>query len=187
MIESGAKANFVNITQINGLLGQQNVNSARISKLFSGQNSNITGSRTLPHFRRTMHDFVDPYADNLSEYLRDLFESRGFIEESFIEGLKPHSMFFHAMGGRIGVIDTAIKTSGVGYISRRLVKKLEDVHMTYASTVVSAKNAIYSFEYNNGFDPAKTTVIDGQSKFCDINRIVNKLNRQYEIENGIDV
>lgn len=35
--------------------------------------------------------------------------------------------FFHAMGGREGLIDTAVKTSSTGYIQRRLVKAMEDL------------------------------------------------------------
>jgi hypothetical protein len=36
-------------------------------------------------------------------------------------------LFFHAMGGREGLIDTAVKTSSTGYIQRRLVKAMEDL------------------------------------------------------------
>jgi DNA-directed RNA polymerase II subunit RPB1 len=44
-------------------------------------------------------------------------------------------MFFHAMGGREGLIDTAVKTSETGYIQRRLMKALEDVIVKYDATV----------------------------------------------------
>ena len=50
--------------------------------------------RTLPHF--TKYD--------------DSPEARGFVESSFISGLRPEELFFHAMGGRVGLIDTAVKT-----------------------------------------------------------------------------
>lgn len=39
------------------------------------------------------------------------------------------------MGGREGLIDTAVKTSQTGYIQRRLVKALEDVTVCYDGTV----------------------------------------------------
>lgn len=39
----------------------------------------------------------------------------------------PQEFFFHAMGGREGLIDTAVKTSSTGYIQRRLVKAMEDL------------------------------------------------------------
>jgi DNA-directed RNA polymerase II subunit RPB1 len=41
--------------------------------------------------------------------------------------LNPEELYFHAMGGREGLIDTAVKTAETGYISRRLIKALEDV------------------------------------------------------------
>ena len=49
-------------------------------------------------------------------------ESKGFVENSYLAGLTPTEFFFHAMGGREGLIDTAIKTASTGYIQRRLVK-----------------------------------------------------------------
>jgi hypothetical protein len=46
----------------------------------------------------------------------------------FIALLRPlQEFFFHAMGGREGLIDTAVKTSSTGYIQRRLVKAMEDL------------------------------------------------------------
>lgn len=44
------------------------------------------------------------------------------MENSYLKGLTPQEFFFHAMGGREGCIDTAVKTANVGYIQRRLVK-----------------------------------------------------------------
>lgn len=40
---------------------------------------------------------------------------------------QPVEFFFHMMGGREGLIDTAVKTAETGYIQRRLVKAMEDV------------------------------------------------------------
>jgi len=37
-------------------------------------------------------------------------ESKGFVENSFLKGLTPQEFYFHAMGGREGIIDTAVKT-----------------------------------------------------------------------------
>ena len=49
-------------------------------------------------------------------------ESRGFVENSYLAGLTPSEFYFHAMGGREGLIDTAVKTAETGYIQRRLIK-----------------------------------------------------------------
>ena len=46
-------------------------------------------------------------------------------------------LFFHAMGGREGLIDTAVKTSSTGYIQRRLVKAMEDLMIRCAMTVIA--------------------------------------------------
>ena len=88
-------------------VGQQNVEGKRIPFGFSG--------RTLPHFTK---DDLGP-------------ESRGFVENSYLRGLTPQELFFHAMGGREGLIDTAVKTSSTGYIQRRLVKAMEDLTIKY--------------------------------------------------------
>lgn len=84
-------------------VGQQNVEGKRIPYGFQG--------RTLPHF--TKEDYGP--------------ESRGFVENSYLRGLTPQEFFFHAMGGREGLIDTAVKTSSTGYIQRRLIKAMEDL------------------------------------------------------------
>jgi len=98
MVKSGSKGKEINISQMIVCVGQQNVDGKRITYGFT--------DRTLPHF--TKYD--------------DGPEARGFVKNSFISGLKPHEVFFHAMGGREGLIDTAVKTSETGYIQRRLVK-----------------------------------------------------------------
>lgn len=36
------------------------------------------------------------------------------MENSYLRGLTPQEFFFHAMGGREGLIDTAVKTSSTG-------------------------------------------------------------------------
>ena len=60
------------------------------------------------------------------------------------------------MGGRVGLIDTAVKTSQTGYIQRRLVKHLEDVKIEYDMTVRNNKQKIIQFAYgDDGFDIIK--------------------------------
>ncbi len=39
------------------------------------------------------------------------------------------------MGGREGLVDTAVKTAETGYMSRRLMKALEDLYTHYDGTV----------------------------------------------------
>jgi len=86
MVKSGSKGKETNIAQIMACVGQQNVDGKRIAYGFT--------DRTLPHY--TKYD--------------DGPEARGFVENSFISGLSPQEVFFHAMGGREGLIDTAVKS-----------------------------------------------------------------------------
>ena len=102
MVEFVSCYNWI-VLQMIACVGQQNVEGKRIPFGFAG--------RTLPHFTK---DDLGP-------------ESRGFVENSYLRGLTPQELFFHAMGGREGLIDTAVKTSSTGYIQRRLVKAMEDL------------------------------------------------------------
>jgi len=132
MVNAGSKGSDLNIAQMVSALGQQNVDAKRIPYGFD--------NRTLPCFTK--------YDDSPG--------ARGFIESSFIGGLTPTELFFHAMGGRVGLIDTAVKTSQTGYISRRLIKALEDLMVRYDMTVRNNKDKIVQFRYgDDGFDPVK--------------------------------
>ena len=132
MVNAGSKGSDLNIAQMVSALGQQNVDGKRIPYGFD--------NRTLPHYSK--------YDDSPG--------ARGFIESSFIGGLTPTELFFHAMGGRVGLIDTAVKTSQTGYISRRLIKALEDLMVRYDMTVRNNKDKIIQFIYgDDGFDPVK--------------------------------
>ena len=132
MVNSGSKGKSLNIAQMISCLGQQNVDGKRIPYGFD--------NRTLPHYTK----------------FDDSPGARGFVESSFIQGLTPQELFFHAMGGRTGLIDTAVKTSQTGYIQRRLVKSTEDLKLVYDMTVRNNKNKIIQFSYgNDGIDSMK--------------------------------
>jgi DNA-directed RNA polymerase II subunit RPB1 len=136
IVTSGSKGSLVNISQMISCLGQQNVDGKRIPYGFD--------NRTLPHYSK----------------FDDSPKARGFIENSYISGLTAPELFFHAMGGRIGLIDTAVKTSQTGYIQRRLIKGLEDLKVEYDMTVRNSKGKIVQFAYgDDGFD---TTRVENQ-------------------------
>jgi DNA-directed RNA polymerase II subunit RPB1 len=133
IVNSGSKGDVMNISQMISCLGQQNVDGNRVPYGFD--------SRTLPHF--TKYD--------------DSPDARGFINNSYISGLTATELFFHAMAGRIGLIDTAVKTSTTGYIQRRLIKGLEDIKVEYDMTVRNSKGKIIQYQYgDDGFDSTKT-------------------------------
>ena len=68
--------------------------------------------------------------------------AKGFVKNSFYSGLNGCELFFHTMGGREGLIDTAVKTALTGYMQRRLVKGLEDLFIKYDYSVRSCKGEI---------------------------------------------
>jgi DNA-directed RNA polymerase beta' subunit len=136
MFNAGSKGSEINIQQMTACLGQQNVDGKRIPYGFE--------HRTLPHY--TKYD--------------DSAVARGFVENSYINGLSPQELFFHAMGGRIGLIDTAVKTSTTGYIQRRLIKGLEDLMVNYDMTIRNNKNKIVQFSY--GDDSIDTVKVENQ-------------------------
>jgi DNA-directed RNA polymerase II subunit RPB1 len=139
MIEAGSKGSDLNIQQIAVFVGQQNVGGQRIPFGFR--------RRTLPHF------CLDDYGES----------SRGMATRGYVEGLKPHEFFFHTMAGREGLIDTAVKTADTGYLQRKLIKALEDVHAAYDGTVRNANQDIIQFMYGeDGLDGAR---IEGSQGF----------------------
>ncbi len=125
MIDSESKGSIVNLSQIIGCLGQNNLKFKRIEKKVN--------NRTLPHF----------YHNN------DGADARGFITSSYREGLTPTEFFFHHMTGREGLIDTAIKTSNTGYLQRKIIKCMEDIMVCYDGTVRNALNNIIQYTYSN--------------------------------------
>ncbi len=136
MVQAGSKGSDLNISFMISCLGQQNVDGKRIPYGFE--------HRTLPHYTK--------YDDSPG--------ARGFVESSYINGLTPQELFMHAMGGRIGLIDTAVKTSTTGYIQRRLIKALEDLKVEYDMTIRTNKNKIVQFAY--GDDGIDTTKVEDQ-------------------------
>lgn len=129
MISSGSKGTLTNFTQMVACLGQQFIDNKRIVDAFD--------HRTLPHFTR--------YDDGP--------ESRGFVEHSFISGLSPQEFFFHSMAGRVGLIDTAVRTSETGYIQRQLIKAMEDCKIHHDLSVRNATGHIVQFLYGeDGMD-----------------------------------
>jgi DNA-directed RNA polymerase III subunit RPC1 len=80
--------------------------------------------------------------------------AKGFVKNSFYDGLGALEFFFHTMGGREGLVDTAVKTAETGYMQRRQVKTLEDLSVKYDQTVRMSNNHIVQFTYgDDGIDP----------------------------------
>lgn len=163
-VTSGSKGDYFNIAQITGVVGQQYLNGGRIPATLSHQ------TRTLPHYPLDPKDYS----------YHDLYESRGFVKHSFVRGLNMREFFFHAMTGREGITDTAMKTATSGYIQRRMIKIAEDIQIHYDGTVRNNNGSVIQFFYgNHGLDPSKVMIPDRQSASCpfiQVDRIAQALN-----------
>jgi len=137
MLKAGSKGSTINVSQMVACVGQQNIEGRRIPFGFT--------DRTLPHYKK----------------FDDGAEARGFVENSFVKGLTPQEFFFHAMSGREGLIDTAVKTAETGYIQRQMVKAMEDLVTQHDGTVRDARGGIVQFHY--GEDGISCTKVESQS------------------------
>ena len=136
MLKAGSKGSTINVSQMVACVGQQNIEGRRIPFGFT--------DRTLPHYKK----------------FDDGAEARGFVENSFVKGLTPQEFFFHAMSGREGLIDTAVKTAETGYIQRQMVKAMEDLVTQHDGTVRDARGNIVQFHY--GEDGISCTKVETQ-------------------------
>ena len=132
MTSSGAKGSIVNANLISGNLGQQVLEGRRVPIMISG--------KTLPSFKS-----FDPS-----------IRAGGYITDRFLTGIRPQEYFFHAMAGREGLIDTAVKTSRSGYLQRCLIKGMEGLEVKYDTSVRDADGTMIQFLYGeDGLDVAK--------------------------------
>jgi DNA-directed RNA polymerase subunit A' len=133
LAKSGARGSMLNLTQMAGAVGQQSVRGERLMRGFV--------HRTLPHFERG-----DLGAD-----------ARGFVSSSYKRGLSPTEYFFHSMGGRESLVDTAVRTSRSGYMQRRLINALEDLKVAEDGTVRNTAGTVIEYKYGeDGIDPTRS-------------------------------
>lgn len=148
MAITGARASMLNLTQITACVGQQSVRGGRIDRGYI--------NRVLPHFKK----------GELGA------KARGFVHSGYKEGLNPIEFFFHAMGGREGLVDTAIRTAQSGYMQRRLVNALQDLTAKDDGTVTDNRgNVIQTVFGEDGVDPAKSDF----GKVADLDKLVDEM------------
>ncbi|KAG4301444.1 hypothetical protein PCK1_002370 [Pneumocystis canis] len=132
-----ATCSKINVSQMVSCVGQQIIGGSRVPNGFQ--------DRSLPHFQKNSKH---PPA-------------KGFVKNSFYSGLTPTEFLFHAISGREGLVDTAVKTAETGYMSRRLMKSLEDLSLQYDGTVRNSSSGVVQFIYgDDGLDP---TYLEGDS------------------------
>lgn len=133
MARTGARGSMLNLTQMTACVGQQSVRGERPSRGYK--------DRALSHFE----------PNDLSS------DARGFVQSSYKNGLEPTEFFFHAMGGREGLVDTAVRTAQSGYMQRRLINALQDIRVEHDGTVRDDHENIVQFEYGeDSVDPARS-------------------------------
>jgi DNA-directed RNA polymerase subunit A' len=133
MASTGARGSTLNIGQMTAALGQQSIRGKRIEKGYH--------NRALPHY---MPSETNP-------------DAKGFVKSNYRDGLNLLEFFFHAMGGREGLVDTAVRTQQSGYMQRRLINALEHLKIEYDQTVRDPHGSIIQFLYGeDGIDPAKS-------------------------------
>ncbi len=138
MARCGARGSMLNLSQMAGMVGQQAVRGERIKRGYK--------NRTLPHFR-----WGDLGAN-----------AKGFVASSYKVGLTPTEYFFHSMGGREGLVDTAVRTSRSGYMQRRLINALEDLKVAADGSVRNTAGTLIQFQYGeDGIDPTRSAGGEG--------------------------
>jgi len=148
MTRTGARGSNLNIGQMTACVGQQSVRGKRIMRGYL--------ERALPHFK-----VGDPSP-----------KARGFVYSSYRDGLDPVEFFFHAMGGREGLVDTAVRTQQSGYMQRRLINALEHLRIEYDGTVRNSVGDIIQFRYGeDGVDPAKSD----HGKAVNVSRLIEQI------------
>ena len=162
MASSGAKGSTRNIAQITGILGQQFVVGQRMPEVISGR------TRALAYFPE---NDLDPAA-------------RGFVVNSYLTGLTPAEYIFGMVGARVGLTDTAIKTSQTGSIHHRIVKALEDIKVVDDGSVRNTAEVVFQFAYGeDGFDASMLESVKTKSgvftSFINIKRAASKINQKY--------
>ncbi|PHH79695.1 hypothetical protein CDD80_4060 [Ophiocordyceps camponoti-rufipedis] len=138
MAQSGSKGSDINVAQMVAVVGQQIIGGQRVPDGFQ--------DRSLPHFHKNARQ--PP--------------SKGFVKNSFYSGLFPTEFLFHAISGREGLVDTAVKTAETGYMSRRLMKTLEDLSTQYDDTVRTSGGVVVQFQF--GADKLDPVDMEGSAE-----------------------
>ncbi|OTA70487.1 beta and beta-prime subunits of DNA dependent RNA-polymerase [Hypoxylon sp. EC38] len=144
MASSGSKGSNINVAQMIAVVGQQIIGGQRVADGFQ--------DRTLPHFHKNTRQAP----------------AKGFVQNSFYTGLLPTEFLFHAISGREGLVDTAVKTAETGYMSRRLMKSLEDLSTQYDDTVRTSGGGVVQFQF--GADKLDPVDMEGDAVPVNFNR-----------------
>lgn len=135
MVAAGSKGSTNNVAQVKACLGQQVVEGERPPPSCISQ-------RTLPMF--------PPGAFSAA--------ARGFIARSYLDGMRSYEYFFHMMGGREGLVATAVKTAETGYKYRSMAKAMEGNVVQWDGSVRTSQGHV--IEFIAGGDGMKATALE---------------------------
>lgn len=157
MLNAKSKGTNLNISQIMGNVGQQNLYGQRI------QFSLTNDTRVLPHFE----------SNDLNP------EARGFCSSGYFQGLNPLELFMANVAGREGLTDTVTKTQETGYIQRRLATLMEDLVTQTDGTVRDATGQLIQYQYgSHGFSTDRMVKVGGQFTFTDVGQRLLEMKRK---------
>ena len=164
MTTSGAKGSSVNANFISCNLGQQNLEGRRVPVMISG--------KTLPSFK--------PFETSI--------RAGGYIVNRFLTGIRPQEYYFHAMAGREGLVDTAVKTASSGYLQRCIIKAMEGVKSEYDASVRDFDGSVVQFLYGeDGLDVTKQKhLTDFRFQADNFMSLVENMNLREEFSKLID-
>lgn len=132
MVEAGSKGSKTNLVSMVLAVGTQVVD---------GHLPPLVGGRAVPHF--TAAETTQKSA------------ARGFVANNFRTGLNVSETFFCAEWGRGSIVDTNGKTADVGYVSRKLMRTLENCVVAHDGTV-RYQHRIIQFRYGGtGYAPER--------------------------------
>jgi DNA-directed RNA polymerase II subunit RPB1 len=174
LVFSGSKGKETNVISINGALGSQTINGARMTR-------NCGWGRTSPYFLR--HD-MEP-------------KSLGYIAQSYKEGILSDIYPFAAAEARYGEIIKALSTSVAGYQNRLSIKNLESILVDNLYKSVKDQNLIQPIYADSGFDIRKTEKVkfltimlsnkdmeaQYKTKITDLNKMYNNKAVKEALEN----
>ena len=96
LISSGTKGKYLNLMQISSSIGQTSIGGRRMPE-------NFTFGRTMPYFERFS---TDPL-------------SKGFVIDSYSDGVSNISYFFQSREARFSITNKALSTATTGYQNRK--------------------------------------------------------------------
>jgi len=124
-------------------VGQQIISDHRVPDGFQ--------DRSLPHFPKKSKE--PP--------------SKGFVRISFYSGLTPTEFLLHAISGREGLVDTAVKTAETGYMQRRLMKVKSDLVLILILNIMLMHLCVQALEdLTTQYDLSVRNSVGGVVQFC---------------------